>query len=85
MVGTVGLMFIFCNALRPKPHTNILLTILLPLFLPQVQINATMLVVLVGTVILHLLDLILLLVSTSVNVSMNVYCTLYPIVVCTSV
>ncbi|KAF4092740.1 hypothetical protein AMELA_G00024760 [Ameiurus melas] len=32
-----------------------------------VQFNATMLVVLIGTVILHLLDLILLLVSTSVN------------------
>lgn len=31
-----------------------------------------MLVVLIGTVILHLLDLILLLISTSVNVSMHV-------------
>ncbi|MCJ8739301.1 hypothetical protein PDJAM_G00045690 [Pangasius djambal] len=32
-----------------------------------VQVNATMLVVLIGTVILHLLDLILLVISTSVN------------------
>lgn len=41
-----------------------------------------MLVVLIGTVILHLLDLILLLISTSVNVSMHVSCTLCLIMVC---
>lgn len=39
MVGTAGLIFIFCNAFRPKPHTNILLNVLLPVFLPQVQVE----------------------------------------------